>query len=80
MNGTMQAVLKLNREKEKELSPKQGGRGTMHKDQPRDKVVRIRSDLFNEMSTSKLGSKFNVDFDDIMSEVWDFYKKQHKEK
>jgi hypothetical protein len=53
-------------------------RGTEHKEEKRDKVVRIRSGLFEEMSNSKLGRKWNVDFDDICSEVWDFWKEHHK--
>jgi hypothetical protein len=57
------------------VPPKPGGRGSLHKNEPRDKVVRIRSRLFKEMSASKLARRFNVDFDDIMSEVWDFWKR-----
>jgi len=41
------------------------------------KVVRIRSSLFNEMSESELTRRFNVDYDDICSEVWEFWKKEH---
>jgi hypothetical protein len=33
----------------------------MHKDEPRDKVVRIRSSFFKEMSESELARRFNVD-------------------
>jgi hypothetical protein len=54
-------------------------RGTRDKDKPRDKVVRITSDLFNEMSRSVLGRKFEVDFHDICSEVWEFWKEHHPE-
>ena len=32
----------------------------MHKDEPRDKVVRIRSSFFKEMSESELARRFNV--------------------
>ena len=66
--------------KNKQVVPKSGGRGSLHKDQPRDKVVRIRSKLFKEMSESELARRFNVDFDDICSEVWEFWKKEHKSK
>jgi DNA-binding transcriptional regulator YiaG len=59
------------------MSPKSGGRGSLHKEEPRDKVVRIRSSLFKEMSESELARRFNVDFDDICSEVWEFWKKEH---
>jgi hypothetical protein len=62
------------------MSPKSGGRGSLHKDEPRDKVVRIRSSLFKEMSESELARRFNVDFDDICSEVWEFWKKGHKKR
>ena len=33
----------------------------MHKDEPRDIVVRIRSTFFKEMSESELARRFNVD-------------------
>jgi len=73
MSESIQAV------KNKEgMSPKSGGRGSLHKDEPRDKVVRIRSSLFKEMSESDLARRFNVDFDDICSEVWEYWKKEHK--
>ena len=49
----------------------------MHKDEPRDKVVRIRSSLFKEMPESEIAGRFNVDFDDICPEVWEFWKKVH---
>ena len=49
----------------------------MHKDEPRDKVVRIRASLFKEMSESELARRFNVDFDDICSEVCEIWKKAH---
>jgi hypothetical protein len=62
------------------MSPKSGARGSLHKDEPRDKVVRIRSKLFNEMIESELARRFNVDFDDICSEIWEFWKKEHKKK
>ena len=48
----------------------------MHKDEPRDKVVRIRSSLFKEMSESELAGRFNVDFDDICSEVVRFGRRR----
>ncbi len=44
----------------------------------RDKVIRIRSNLL-EMSESELVKRFNLDFDDICSDVWDFWKEHHKE-
>jgi Zn-finger protein len=33
--------------------------------------------LFKEMSESELARRFNVDFDDICSEVWEFWKQEH---
>ena len=33
--------------------------------------------LFKEMSKSELARRFNVDFDDICSEVWEFWKQEH---
>jgi len=63
--------------KNKQVSPKSGGRGNLHKDEPRDKVVRIRSSLFKEMIQSDLAKGFNVDFDDICSEVWEYWKREH---
>ena len=74
MSESIQAV------RNKRVTPKSGGRGSLHKDEPRDKVVRIRSKLFNEMIESELARRFNVDFDDICSEVWEFWKKEHKKK
>ena len=59
------------------MAPKSGGRGSIDKDEHRDRVVRIRSSLFKEMSESELAGRFNVDFDDICSEVWEFWKKAH---
>ena len=59
------------------MAPKGGGRGSMHKDGPRDRVVRIRSSLFKEMSELELARRFNVDFDDICSEVCEIWKKGH---
>jgi hypothetical protein len=76
MSATIQATAK---KKQRKLSPKEGGRGNQHKDEPRDKVVRIRTSLFKEMSESELGRKFNVDFDDICSEVWEYWKENHAE-
>jgi hypothetical protein len=73
MSRTIQAL------KNQKTLPKTGGRGEKHKDEPRDKVVRIRSSLFKEMSESKLGRKFNVDFDDICSEVWEYWKAHHRD-
>jgi hypothetical protein len=72
-------TVQTSKRRNKDLSPKTGGRGNLHKDEPRDKVGRIRSSLFEEMSTSVLGRKVNVDFDDIYSEVWDFWKGHHLE-
>jgi hypothetical protein len=65
------------------MSPKTGGRGLKNKDEPRDKVLRIRSDLYNEILDSELGKKIrltslNADFDDVLSEVWEFYKERHR--
>jgi hypothetical protein len=43
MSNTIQAF------KNPRTLPKTGGRGEKHKDEPRDKVVRIRSKLFKEI-------------------------------
>ncbi|MDQ3881893.1 MAG: hypothetical protein M3249_01875 [Thermoproteota archaeon] len=59
------------------MAPKSGWRGSTHKDEPRVKVVRIKSSLFKEMSESELARRYNVDFDDICSEVWEFWKNAH---
>jgi hypothetical protein len=72
MSETIQAS------KNKQVAPKTGGRGSLNKNEPRDKVVRIRSKLFKEMSESDLARGFNVDFDDICSEVLEFWKKEHR--
>ncbi|HYZ60635.1 MAG TPA: hypothetical protein VE544_13335 [Nitrososphaeraceae archaeon] len=67
-------------EKPKEL-PKSGGRGIRDKDKPRDKNVRITSELYEEMMEYiriKKG-QYNSDFHDVCSEVWEFFKKEHKE-
>jgi len=52
-------------------------RGIRNIEEPTDKVIRIRSKLFKEMSESDLARRFNVDFDDICSEVWEFWKENH---
>jgi hypothetical protein len=68
-------------EKQKEL-PKSGGRGIRDKDKPRDKNVRITSELYEEMIEYiriKKG-QYNADFHDVCSEVWEFFKKEHKGK
>ena len=77
MNSYQKAVEK---QKEKEL-PKSGGRGIRDPDKSRDKNVRITSDLYKEMMEYiriKKG-QYNADFHDICSEVWEFFKKEHKE-
>jgi hypothetical protein len=66
-------------EKQKEL-PRSGGRGIRDKNKPRDKNVRITSELYEEMMEyirTKKG-QYNADFYDICSEVWEFFKKQQK--
>lgn len=52
-------------------------RGIRNIEEPTDKVIRIRSKLFKEMSESDLARRFSVDFDDICSEVWEFWKENH---
>jgi RNase P subunit RPR2 len=44
----------------------------------RDKLVRIRSRLYDEMVNSALAKQFGVDFDDICSEVWESWKREHR--
>lgn len=65
------------------MSPKPGGRGLKNKDMPYDKVVRITSDIYNEILNSELGKKIrlaslNADFHDVLSEVLEFYKEKHR--
>lgn len=82
-NDTMNKFMNSNYkalEKPKEL-PKSGGRGIRDKNKPRDKNVRITSELYEEMMEYiriKKG-QYNADFYDICSEVWEFFKKEHKE-
>ena len=82
MNKFMNSYQKaLEKSKEKDL-PKSGGRGIRDKDKPRDKNVRITSELYEEMMEYiriKKG-QYNADFHDICSEVWDFFKREHKER
>jgi hypothetical protein len=75
MNSYQEAV-----EKQKEL-PKSGGRGIRDKNKPRDKNVRITSDLYDEMMKyiRIKNGELNADFHDVCSEVWEFFKKEHKE-
>jgi hypothetical protein len=63
--------------KQKEL-PRSGGRGIRDKDKPRDKNVRITSELYEEMMEYIRRRQYNADFHDICSEVWDFWKAHHK--
>jgi hypothetical protein len=68
----------------KKVAPKSGGRGTRDKDKPRDKNVRITSELFDEMMRTAVKramdrGEYNTDFHDICSEVWEFWKKEHKQ-
>jgi hypothetical protein len=63
-------------EKQTEL-PKTGGRGVYHRDQPRDKNVRLRTELYKKIV--KLGTAEN-DVDDLVSMLYDFWEKHHKEK
>jgi hypothetical protein len=72
MNGYQKAV-----EKTKEL-PRTGGRGIRDKTKPRDKNVRITSELYEEMMEYIRKRQYNADFHDICSEVWEFFKKHHK--
>jgi hypothetical protein len=77
MSQTTEAL----KEKSKDLSPpKTGGRGIRNKDKPRDKNVRITSDLYEDMMEYIRKRQYNADFHDICSEVWEFFKKEHKER
>jgi hypothetical protein len=71
----MSKTITATRKRKARMTPKPGGRGSLHKNEPRDKVVRIRTKLFKEMSGSRLARGFNVDFDDITSQLWDFWKR-----
>jgi hypothetical protein len=72
-----------NKGNEQLMSPKEGGRGLKNKEEPRDKVVRVRSSLYNKILNSELGRKIrleslNADFDDVLTEVWEFYEEKHR--
>jgi excinuclease UvrABC helicase subunit UvrB len=64
----------------KGMSPKSGGRGLRDKTKPRDKNVRITSELYNEMmkAATKMALKKKeyetTDFYDICSAVWELWK------
>lgn len=47
-------------------------RGIRNIDEPRDKLVRARTILHNEMIGYDRTKSYKADFDDIMSEVWTF--------
>lgn len=58
--------------------PRTGGRGAEHKNEPRNKGIRIRSALYKKLV--ELGNVEN-DMDDIVSMLYDFWAKHHtKEK
>jgi hypothetical protein len=75
MSGRQKAL-----QKTKELTPRSGGRGIRDKDKPRDKNVRITSELYDEMMEYIRRKQYNADFHDICSEVWGFYKEHNKGK
>lgn len=82
-NVTMNKFMSSRQEalqKTKELTPRSGGRGIRDKDKPRDKNVRITSELYDEMMEYIRRKQYNADFHDICSEVWAFYKEHHKGK
>jgi hypothetical protein len=64
----------------KRMAPKSGGRGTRDKDKPSDKTVRITSVLYEEMMEFIRRKHYNADFYDIGSEVWEYYKSEHKKR
>ena len=57
------------------MSPKSGGRGKYHRDQPRSKNVRLREETYARLK--KWGDMDN-DVDDLVSLMLDFYEKHHK--
>ena len=77
MNKFMSAYQKAEG-KQKEM-PRTGGRGIRDPAKPRDKTVRITSDLHEEMMAYIRIKKvqYNSDFHDNCSEVWEFFKKEH---
>jgi hypothetical protein len=60
----------------KKLTPKEGGRGIRDKLKPRDKNVRITSDLYEEMMGYIRKRHYNADFYDVCVEAWECLKKQ----
>ncbi len=73
------------KEKGNQMSPKTGARGIRDRNEKRDKIVRITSRIYDEMM--KTGNRraaergeYNIDFHDVLSEVWEFFKKEHKGK
>ena len=58
-------------------SKRTGGRGAEHKNEPRDKGIRIRSALYKRLAG--LGNVEN-DMDDIVSMLYDYWARGHKEK
>jgi hypothetical protein len=79
MNKFMSSYQKAVR-KHRELPPKIGGRGIRDKTKPRDKNVRITSELYEEMMKYIRSKHYDADFYDICSQVWEFFKKEHKER
>jgi hypothetical protein len=76
MNSYQKAV-----EKRKEL-PRTGGRGIRDPTKPRDKTVRITSELYEEMMAYiriKKG-QYNADFYDVCSEAWECLKEREEER
>lgn len=73
MNKFMKGVTK-----QKEV-PRTGGRGIRDEEKARDKTVRITSDLYGEMMKYIRSKHYNADFYDICSEVWEYFKKHHRD-
>ena len=71
MSSQMQAV-----EKQIKL-PRTGGRGAEHKNEPRNKGIRIRAALYKKLAG--LGTVEN-DMDDVVSMLYDFWEKHRSGK
>jgi hypothetical protein len=74
MNNNQETVQE---EKRRKMSPKTGGRGIRDPTKPRDKNVRITSDLYEEMMKYIRSKYYDADFYDVCSEAWECLKKEH---
>lgn len=76
----MNSYQKAEGEQKRKEMPRTGGRGIRDPTKPRDKTVRITSDLYEEMMAYiriKKG-QYNADFYDVCLEGWECLKKKKK--